>query len=222
MSLISELTESLVVAAGVHDDVESSDAAKLLVNINLEIVSAWHNCLQLDLTHPVAVDRLDEHVHGGDELCADLLDATLAEDLTVDAAAVLVDEVGPHGSLADGRGHAVAGDGGTFRDGTLEVGELRLEAVENVGVGGLGVASQGGVVEGGTAGAATDVLAVAKSLVGVSKDSAVCVMPLSTYQVSGHRESGTQAEDAEESDEKQQDCREFVGDGHGGDVGAGE
>lgn len=124
------------------------------------------------LTYPVAVDGLDEHVHGRDDLGADLLDAALAEDLAVDAAAVLLDEVGPRGTLADRRGHIVALKSGAGRDCALEVGETRLEAVEDVAVGSLDVKSRGGLIEGGTAGATVNVGAVMDGLDDVSKDSA--------------------------------------------------
>ena len=110
MSLIIALTESLVVAAAVDDDIEGADAASLLVDIDLYVISVWHNRLQLDFTHPVTVDGADEHVHGRDELGADLLDAALTEDLAVDAAAILLDEVGPHGVLAQWGGDVVAGE----------------------------------------------------------------------------------------------------------------
>ena len=47
MSLIVQLTESLVIAAAVDDDdVEGADAASLLVDIDLQIISLWHNRLQ--------------------------------------------------------------------------------------------------------------------------------------------------------------------------------
>jgi hypothetical protein len=47
--------ESLVIAAAVDDDAEGVDAAVLLVDIDLYVVSVWHNRLQLDFTHPVAL-----------------------------------------------------------------------------------------------------------------------------------------------------------------------
>jgi len=164
--------EGLVIAAAVDDDVEGVDAAALLVDVDLYLVSVCHNRLHLDLTYPVAADGLHEHVHGRDELGADLLDAALAEDLAVDAAAVLLDEVGPHGTLADRRGHIVALKSGAGRDCALEVGETRLEAVEDVAVGSLDVKSRGGLIEGGTAGATVNVGAVMDGLDDVSKDSA--------------------------------------------------
>lgn len=46
VSLIIELTESLVIAAAVDDDVEGADAAGLLVDVDLQIISSWHNRLQ--------------------------------------------------------------------------------------------------------------------------------------------------------------------------------
>lgn len=46
MSPIVQLTESLVIAAAVDDDVEGADAASLLVDIDLQIISLWHNRLQ--------------------------------------------------------------------------------------------------------------------------------------------------------------------------------
>lgn len=144
------------------------------------------------LTYPVAVDGLDEHVHGRDDLGADLLDAALAEDLAVDAAAVLLDKVGPHGVLADRRGHTVALESGAGRDSALEVGER----------------SRGSLVEG-----------VADGLDGVSKDSAVCLIWPSTYEVGGDRESGAQAEDAEDGEKEQHDCGDLGGEGHGDGVG---
>lgn len=133
--------ESLVIATAVDDDVEGVDAAVLLIDIDLYVISVCHNRWKLDFTYPVAVDGLHEHVHGCDELGADFLDATLAEDLAVDAAAVLLDEVGPHGTLADRRGHIVTLKSGAGRDCALEVGETRLEAVEDVVVGSLDVKS---------------------------------------------------------------------------------
>jgi len=175
----------------------------------------------LDFAYPVAVDGLHEHVHGRDELGADFLDATLAEDLAVDAAAVLLDEVGPHGTLADRRGHIVALKSGAGRDCALEVGETRLEAVEDVVAGSLDVKSRGGLIEGGTAGATVNVGAVMDGLDDASKDSAVCVISLSTHEVSGNRESSAQAEDGEDGDKEQQNCRDFGGEGHGDCVGLG-
>lgn len=159
--------------------------------------------MQLNFTHPVAVDGLDEHVHGRDELGADLLDAALAEDLAVDAAAVLLNEVGPHGVLADRCGHTVALESGTGRDRTLEVGER----------------SRGSLVEGGTAGATIGVDAVADGLDGISKDCDVCLMLPSTYEVGGDRESSAQAEDAEDGEKEQHDCGDLDGEGHGDGVG---
>ena len=171
-------SESLVVAAAVDDDVEGVDAAVLLVDIDLYVVSVCCNRLQVEFTYPVAVDGLHEHVHGRDQLGTDLLDATLTEDLAVDAAAVLLDEIRPHGTLADRRGHIVALESGAGWDCTLEVGETRLEAVEDVVVGSLGVKIRGGLIEGGTAGATVKVGAVMDGLDDVSKDSAVCVILL--------------------------------------------
>lgn len=208
--------ESLVIAAAVDDDVEGIDAAVLLVDVDLYVISVCHNRLHLDLTHPVAVDGLHEHVHGRDELGADLLDAALAEDLAVDAAAVLLDEVGHHRALAERCSHIVALKCGAGRDCALEIGETRLEAVEDVVVGSLDVKSRGGLIESGTGGATVNVGAVMDGLDDVSKDSAVCVISLSTYEVSGNRESSAQAEDGEDGDKEQHDCRDFGGEGHGG------
>jgi hypothetical protein len=176
MSLIIQLTESLVVAAAVDDDIEGADAAILLVDIDLYVISVWNNRLQLDSTHPVAVDGADEHVHGGDELGADLLDAALAEDLAVNTPAVLLDEVGPHGVLAERSGDVVADESGAIREGALEVVEVRVEGVEDVAVGVLDVTSEGNVVEGGTAGATFGVDAVVDGLDGVSKDCVICLI----------------------------------------------
>ena len=176
MSLIIELTESLVVAAAVDDDIEGADAASLLVDIDLYVISVWHNRLQLDFTHPVTVDGADEHVHGRDELGADLLYAALAEDFAVDAAAVLLDEVGPHGVLAERSGDVVAVESGAVWEVALEVGEVRVEGVEGVVVGVLDVTSQGGVVGGGTAGATVGVNAVVDGLDGISKDCTACLI----------------------------------------------
>ena len=133
--------EGLVIAAAVDDDVEGVDAAVLLVDIYLHVISVWHNRLQLEFTYPIAVDGLDEHVHGRNDLGAHLLDAALAEDLTIDAATVLLDEVGPDSVLAEWRGHRVAFESGAVRDDTLEVSELRVEAFEDVAVGVLEVVS---------------------------------------------------------------------------------
>lgn len=212
-------SESLVIAAAVDDDVEGVDAAVPLVNIDLQVVSVWNNCLRLDLTHPVAIDGVDEHVHGRDELGADFLNAALAEDLAVDAAAVLLDEIGPHRVFAERRGHIVALESGAGRDSTLEVGETGLRAVEDVVVGTLDVKSRGSLIEGGTTGATVNVDAVADGLDGVSKDSALCMISLSTYEVSGNRESSTQAEDAEDGDKERHHCRAFGGEDHLGCVG---
>lgn len=159
--------------------------------------------MQWDLTHPVAVDGLDEHVHGRDELGADLLDAALTEDLAVDAAAVLLDEVGPHRVFADRRGHTVALESGAARDSALEVGER----------------SRGSLVEGGTAGATVGVDAVADGLGGVSMYSAICLIFSSTYEVGGDRESSAHAEDAEDGDKEHHDCGDLDGEGHGDGVG---
>ena len=41
----------------------------------------------------------------------------------------------------------------------------------------------------------------------------------STYEVSGNRESSAQAEDGEDGDKEQHDCRDFGGEGHGDCVG---
>lgn len=191
--------ESLVIAAAVDDDVEGVDAAGLLVDVDLYVISVCHDRLQLEFAYPVAVDGVDEHIHGRDELGADLLDAALAEDLAVDAAAVLLDEVGPHGVLAEGSRGAIAGESGPIRDVALEVRVTSL-------------------VEGSTAGATVDVGAVADGLDGVRKDSVFCLISLSTYQVSAGRDSSTQAEDAEDGDEEQHDCRELGGDSHVGSV----
>jgi hypothetical protein len=214
--------ESLVIAAAVDDDAEGVDAAVLLVDIDLYVVSVWHNRLQLDFTHPVALDGVDEHVHGRDELGADLLDAALAEDLAVDAAAVLLDKVGTHGVLAERSGGAVAGESGAIRDGALEVSETRVKPVEDVVFGALDVTSRGSLAGGGTARATIDVGAVADGLDGVSKDCASCLVSLSTYEVSGHRDGSAQAEDAEDGDEEQHDCRELGGESHGGSADVGD
>lgn len=206
--------ESLVIAAAVDDDVEGVDAAVLLVDVDLYVISVCHDRLQLGSTYPVAVDGVDEHVHGRNHLGADLLDAALAEDLAVDAAAVLLDEVGPHGVLAEWRGYRVAFESGSVRDDALEVSELRVDTVENVGVGVLDVRSRSSLVEGGTARANVAVGAVADGLDGVRKDCVFCLILLNTYQVSGHRDSSAQAEDAEDGDKEQHDCRELGGDSH--------
>ena len=84
--------------------------------------------------------------------------------------------------------------------------------------GSLGVKSRGGLIEGGTAGATVNVGAVMDGLDDVSKDSAVCVILLSTYEVSGNRESSAQAEDAEDDNKEQHDCGALGGEGHGGSV----
>ena len=214
--------KGLVIATTIDDDVEGVDAAVLLVDIDLYAISVCHHLLPLALTYPVAVDGLDEHVHGRDELGADFLDAALAEDLPVDAAAVLLDEVGPHRVLAKRRGYIVALESGAGGDSTLELDETRLGAVKDVVVGTLNVKGRGSLVEGGTAGATVNVDAVMDGLDVVDNDSAVCRIPLSTYQVSGNRESSAQAEDAEDSDNKQQNCRAFDGEGHVGSVVVGD
>ena len=203
--------KSLVIAAAVDDDVEGVDAAVLLVDIDLHVISVCHNRLQLNLTYPVAVDGPDEHVHGRDELGADLLDAALTEDLAVDAAAVLLDEVGPNGVLAERGGHTITLKSGAGRDCALEVGESRLEAAENVVVGVLDVKSRGGLVKGGTVGATVSVNAVADGLSCVSKDYSICLILLDTHEISGNRESSAQAEDAEDGDKEQHDCRVLGG-----------
>lgn len=164
--------ESLVIAAAVDDDVEGIDAAVLLVDVDLYVISVCQNRRKSDFTYPVAVDGLHENVHGRDELGTDLLDAALAENLAVDAAAVLLDEVGPHSILAERRGHVVTLESGAGRDCALEVGDIRLEAVEDVVVGSLDVKSRGGLIEGGTAGATVTAGAVMDGLDDVSKDSA--------------------------------------------------
>jgi hypothetical protein len=212
--------ESLVIAAAVDDDVEGVDAAGLLVDVDLYVISLCHDRLQLDSTYPVAVDGVDEHIHGRDELGADLLDAALAEDLTVDAAAVLLDEVGPHGVLAEWRGHRVAFKSGAGRDCALEVGEVMVEAIEDVSA--LDVTSRDSLVVGGTARATVGVGAVADGLDGVRKDSVICLITKITYQVSADRDSSTQAEDAEDGDEEQHDCGELGGGSHGGSVDVGD
>lgn len=214
--------ESLVIAAAVDDDVEGVDAAILLVDVDLYVISVCHDRLQLGSTYPVAVDGVDEHVHGRNDLGADLLDTALAEDLAVDAAAVLLDEVGLHGVLAEWRGHRVAFESGASWDRALEVSELSVDAVENVGFGVLEVTSRGSLVEGGTARATVGVDAVADGLDGVRKDCVLCLILLSTYQVSGNRDSSAQAEDAEDGDKEQHDCGELGGGSHGGSVDAGD
>lgn len=148
--------------------------------------------MQMILTHPVAVDGLDEHVHGRDDLGADLLDAALAEDLAVDAAAVLLDEVGPHRGLADRRGHTVALESGVGRDSALEVGDV----------------SRGSLVE-----------EVADGLHGVRNNCDFCLIWPSTYEVGGDRESSAQAEDAEDGEKEQHDCGGLGGEGHGDSIG---
>jgi hypothetical protein len=185
------------------------------------MISAWHNFLRLDFTYPVAVDGADEHVHGGDELGADLLDAALAEDLAVDTAAVLLDEVGPHGVLAERSGDVVAVESGAIWEVALEFGKVMVEGVEGVVVGVLDVRSRGGVVEGGTARATVGVDAVVDGLHVVSKDCVLCLTSLSTYEVSGDREGSAQVEDAEDGNEEQHDCRELGGDSHVGSVDVG-
>lgn len=173
-------------------------------------------------TYPVAVDGVDEHVHGRDELGADLLDAALAEDLAIDAAAVLLDEVGPDGVLAERRGHRVALESGASRDRSLEVRETRVEAFEDVAVGVLEVTSRRSLVDGCTTRATVDVDAVADGLDHVSKDCVVCLISKITYQVSAGRDNSAQAEDAEDGNKEQHDCGELGGDSHVGSVDVGD
>lgn len=173
--------ESFVIAAAVDDDVEGVDAAILLVDIDLYVISVCHNRLQLDSTYPIAVDGVDEHIHGRDELGADLLDAALAKDLAVDAAAVLLDEVGPYSVLAEWCGHRVAFESGASWDSALEVRETRVETFEDIAVDVLEVASQGSLVDGCTARATVDVDAVADGMHRVSKDCVICLISRITY-----------------------------------------
>ena len=46
----------------------------------------------------------------------------------------------------------------------------------------------------------------------------MCDLTLSTYEVSGNRESSAQAEDAEDDNKEQHDCGALGGEGHGGSV----
>ena len=118
--------------------------------------------------------RYDVHVHRRDELGADLFDTTAAEGLAVDAAAVFLDEVGLDGGLAEWSGGLAAGESSAVRDGTLEGGEIGLEAIDDAGAVALDVPSRDNLVATGTARATFDMATVADDLDGVSKNFTLC------------------------------------------------